>query len=59
MDQEIKKARQKLAQTDGVQSVSVDGMSVTRQSAADKIAILEELKKSKVTKIPMFMARWK
>lgn len=59
MRQEIKKLQRDLTRSDGVQSVSVDGMSVTRQSAADKIAILEELKKSQVKKIPMFQARWK
>lgn len=47
------------AAVSGVQSTSVDGVSVTKMSAADRKLILDELKKSEVTEFPIAFAKWK
>lgn len=43
----------------GVQSSSVDGVSVTQMSLSDRVNALKELKKSQVARFPMMMAKWK
>lgn len=47
------------AARDGVQSQSVDGVSVTRQSNADVKIAVDEAKKAAVDRIPMTICRWK
>ena len=47
------------AAVSGVQSTSVDGVQVTKMSAADRKVLLDELKKSSVDQVPMFFAKWK
>ena len=43
----------------GVQATSVDGVSVTKMSSADRKIALDEAKKAAVTKFPLFMTKWK
>ena len=47
------------AAVSGVQSTSVDGVSVTKMSASDRKIILDEVKKSEVTEFPIAFAKWK
>lgn len=43
----------------GVQSTSVDGVSVTKMSASDRKILLDELKKTEVNQFPIAFAKWK
>ena len=43
----------------GVQSTSVDGVSVTKMASADRKIALDEAKKAAVKKFPILMKKWK
>ena len=43
----------------GVQSTSVDGVSVTKMSASDRKILLDELKKTEVNQFTIAFAKWK
>lgn len=47
------------AAVSGVQSTSVDGMSVTKMSASDRKTLLDELKKSEIKQFPISFFQWK
>ena len=47
------------AAVSGVQSTSVDGMNVTRMGASDRKILLDELKKSEITRFPIAFFSWK
>ena len=47
------------AAVSGVQSTSVDGMSVTKMSASDRKVLLDELKKAEIKKFPISFFNWK
>lgn len=60
-DDQVKQLQDKLinAASDGVQTVSVDGMTINRQTAADRKIALDEAKKNAVKRLPVFFFKWK
>jgi len=59
--QRVEKIREEMAAAAqaGVASTSVDGVSVTQMSAADRKIALDEAKKATVDRVPLFFMRWK
>lgn len=60
-DDQVKQLQDKLinAASDGVQTVSVDGMTINRQTAADRKIALDEAKKNAIKRLPVFFFKWK
>ncbi len=45
--------------TDGISSVSVDGMNVQKMSSSDKKLALDEAKKATVNRFPISFLKWR
>lgn len=60
-DEQVKQLQSQLinSASDGVQTVSVDGMTVNRMTAADRKIALDEAKKNAVKTFPMVFFKWK
>lgn len=60
-DEQVKQLQSQLinSASDGVQTVSVDGMTVNRMTAADRKIALDEAKKNAVKTFPMAFFKWK
>lgn len=60
-DEQVKQLQSQLinSASDGVQTVSVDGMTINRQTAADRKIALDEAKKNAVKRLPVFFFKWK